>query len=79
MNQDFTQLDLIRFIYNETLPQESKAIREWISKDWEALDLVNEYKRIQDTLDGFHAQPSPTSIRIIMEHNHNMEEMETSC
>lgn len=78
MNQKFTDFDLIRFIYNETLPEETLAIKEWISGDWQIMERMHSFRIVQETLDTVHLDPSPSSIAIIMRHSHNVEELETS-
>jgi len=59
--------DLIRFIYNETTPEESNEISVAIISNSE---LMNEYESLKETvlqIDAIDLEPSSTSVQIILE------------
>jgi hypothetical protein len=70
----YTEEDLIRFLYNETLPEESNEISIAMYSNSE---LMNECEMLKETisvLDCAELLPSPTSISIIMEAAHRQSE-----
>ncbi len=42
MTQNCTQNDLIRLMYNETSPEESRVLREEMESDWESKEAYQE-------------------------------------
>lgn len=69
MSSTFTETDILRFIYEETNPSESKAIREELRKN---LSLRSYYDRMMETkkqLDTIELDPDPTSVNIILEYS----------
>jgi len=66
MPTDFTQNNLISFIYNETDPVQSLLIEEAISTNYQ---LKEEFDMLSDTkslLDSISYQPSAASIDLVL-------------
>jgi len=69
MNKTFTETDVLRYIYDETDPKESKGIREELKKN---LALKSYYDRMKETqleLEKVNTDPDPTSVNIILEYS----------
>jgi|GEM_PF-1267567 len=69
MNSTITETEVLRYIYGETNPSESKAIREELTKN---LVLKSYHDRMMETkneLDRFGMEPDETSVSIILEYS----------
>ncbi len=69
MSNTFTESDVLRYLYGETNPAESKAISEELKKN---LNLRSYYDRMMETkkeLDKVFEEPNPTSVNIILEYS----------
>lgn len=69
MIKTFTQIDLIRFIYNETTPGESKEIRKALLFDNELSEQFKQLKECIRKLDGIEEVPSQKIVRNILEYS----------
>lgn len=69
MSKIYTE-DLIRFIYNETSPQESSAILALSQTNVQLKSELESLQEIITQLDKIELKPSSTSISIIMEEAH---------
>ena len=67
MNPNITQEDILLYIYNETSPEESKKIQEFLNKDRAAKLFYLESKDTILKLDKLKQSPDDTSLRIVME------------
>lgn len=67
MNTKFTHEDILRYIYKETTPDESKQIQEYLNKDRGAKLFYLESKDTLEKLDHLNQSPNDTSLRIVME------------
>lgn len=69
MSITFTETDVLRYLYEETNPTESKAIAEELKKN---VALRSYYDRMLETklqLEKEMEEPDPTSINIILEYS----------
>lgn len=69
MGITFTETDVLRYLYGETDPMESKAIREELKKN---TVLKSYYERMMETkneLEKFEMDPDDTSVNIILEYS----------
>lgn len=80
MNLPITHNDLMRFVYNETTPEENKSIRQELDNNWQ---LQEEYYGLlsgQTIFDIFEMRsPSKSSINVILEYSRRLEELQTTC
>lgn len=80
MNLPITHNDLMRFVYNETTPEENKSIRQELDKNWQ---LQEEYYGLlsgQTIFDIFEMRsPSKSSVHVILEYSRRLEELQTTC
>lgn len=74
MTRDFTDLDLIRFLYHETTQEESKRIKDLAASDPEFGHRLNSFRIVVEALEPVSKGPNPSSIEIIMRHSRKMEE-----
>ena len=70
---NLTQEDLIRYLYGETDPVESKLIREALVHDLELQYAYLELKTTKNELDSISFQPSQTSVDLILKHSQSLE------
>ena len=69
MTKTFTQNDLIRFIYKETSPGETKEIRKALLFDNELLEQFKELKEVVFKLDILEESPSQKILSNIIEYS----------
>ena len=69
MIKTFTQNDLIRFIYKETSPGETKEIRKALLFDNELQEKFNELKDCIRKLDSIEEVPSQKIVHNILEYS----------
>ncbi|HUM47516.1 MAG TPA: hypothetical protein PLD84_11335 [Chitinophagales bacterium] len=67
MTHNFTPLDLIRFIYRETTPEEDFNIKQWITEDAAASHLFQKFAETSSSLDMEEMEPSESSVNIILD------------
>ncbi len=77
MNPEFTQEDILRYIYKETSDKESREIEEFINRDRAAKLFYLETSDTLKSLDKLRQNPEETSIRIIMESVSESNHLET--
>jgi hypothetical protein len=73
MKVSYTEEDIIRFIYNETSPQENEIIREELINNFELRKTYQELLLTLNRLNEVKIQPSQTSINIILEYSQSMD------
>lgn len=74
MTRDFTDHDLIRFLYHETTTEESKSIKELAASDPEFGHRLSVFRIVVEAFEPVSKSPSPSSIEIIMNYSKKMEE-----
>ncbi len=77
MKQDFTQEDLVRYLYKETSEKENSAIATELNKNWL---LKNDYEKLasaKQELIKATFSPSETAIQAILRHSE--EALEPHC
>jgi hypothetical protein len=73
MKQAFTQEDLLLYFYGETSPLEQMALQHALDHDWGLKQKAAELNEVKSMLDEVSFEPSPTSIKIILDHNRSAE------
>lgn len=77
MKRNFTQHDLILYIYNE-LPESRKlALQGELNENLELKQEYEQLLKIQNRLNSIHSNPNPTSIDIILEESASISRLET--
>jgi hypothetical protein len=64
----FTTEDMIRFLYNEMNPEESKRVIEALESDWILKEKFEVLKASKKDLDSIHFGPRKSSINSIMQY-----------
>jgi hypothetical protein len=67
MNQ-FTTEDMIRFLYNEMTPEETRLVNEALAADWILKEKFEMLKASKNDLDNIHFTPRKSSINSIMQY-----------
>jgi hypothetical protein len=70
MSEIYTATDLIRYIYKETTAEENEHIERLLQHNLAAREEYESYKEMTGILENVSLDPSPTSVKIIMEHAH---------
>ena len=68
MQQDYTELDIIRYLYDEVSPDERLMIQQWLIENWPEQETSYNYEDIMETLGSVNLSPSETSVRLVMSH-----------
>ena len=74
MQTDFTEDDLILFIYNELDSTKKLLIEQALDWNLSLQAKYNNMKNITGKLDSVFEEPNPTSVDIILESSHFYEE-----
>lgn len=77
MKRNFTQEDIINYIYGETSSEEANAIKEELSINEELNDYYQETLKVLNVLDSAFVEPSETTISILMENSKSSSSLET--
>jgi hypothetical protein len=66
--QNFTPEDLIQYVYNETSPENSSAIKAALKKDFQLKETFDIIVSAQKSLETFQISPSEQSMDTILLH-----------
>ncbi len=66
--QNFTPEDLIQYVYNETSPENSSAIKAALKTDFQLKEMFDIIVSAQKSLEAFQISPSEQSIDTILLH-----------
>lgn len=67
MVQQYTQNDIVRYLYNETNKEESKAMEQALTENWELKEACDELRQSMGILDKIKLRsPSQSSINLIL-------------
>lgn len=77
MERNFTQEDIINYIYGETTSEEAKAIKEELSINAELNAYYQETLKVLNVLDSAFVEPNETTISILMESSKSSSSLET--
>ena len=69
MTKIFTHDDLIRYVYEETEPEENRQIELALKKDMELLEQYHELLWLKKQMDGEMVDPSEKTINAIMKYS----------
>jgi hypothetical protein len=69
MTKIFTHDDLIRYVYEETEPEENRQIELALSEDMELLEQYHELLWLRKQMDGGMMSPSEKTINTILEYS----------
>lgn len=69
MTKIFTHDDLIRYVYNETEPEENRQIELAINEDMELLQHYHEISWLKKQMNGGMMNPSQKTINTILEYS----------
>ncbi len=69
MIKTFTQVDLIRFIYNETTPKQHHEIELALLCDSELMDNFKSLKETIKSLDSLSCSPSNSTLEAILNYS----------
>ena len=69
MTKIFTHDDLIRYVYEETEPEEIRQTELALSKDMELLEQYHELLWLRKQMDGGMMAPSEKTINTILEYS----------
>ena len=69
MTTIFTHDDLIRYVYEETEPDENRQIELALSEDMELLEQYHELLWLRKQMDGGMMNPSEKTINTILEYS----------
>ena len=69
MTKIFTHDDLIRYVYEETAPDENRLIELALSEDMELLEQYHELLWLRKQMDGGMMNPSEKTINTILEYS----------
>ncbi len=64
----FTTEDMIRFLYNEMTPEETRLVMEALASDWILKEKYEALKASKNDLDSIHCAPRKSSINRIMQY-----------
>jgi hypothetical protein len=67
MNHITTE-DMIRFLYNEMSPEETRLVNEALASDWILKEKFEILKTSKNDLDNIHFAPRKSSINSIMQY-----------
>jgi len=77
MKKTFTPEDLVRFIYRETSPEETTAIKKAITDNTELAQIYHALLTANEELNNLSLEPSSSSINVILQHSRNSVKTET--
>lgn len=77
MERNFTQEDIINYIYGDTTPEEAKAIKEELAINAELNNYYQETLKVVNDLDSAFVEPSETTVNIILENSKSSSSLET--
>jgi len=69
MTKIFTHDDLIRYVYEETEPEENRQIKLALNEDMELLEQYHELLWLKKQMDGGMMNPSEKTINTILEYS----------
>ena len=69
METNFTNLDLIRYIYKEVTVSEKMQIESALKKDFNLFEMYNECKAAYDELPKVKFNPSTASLKAILKYS----------
>lgn len=64
----FTTEDMIRYLYNEMSPEETRLVNEALASDWILKEKFEMLKASKNDLDNIHFAPRNSSINSIMQY-----------
>jgi hypothetical protein len=67
MNHITTE-DMIRFLYNEMTPEETRLVNEALATDWTLKEKYEMLKASKNDLDSIHLSPRKSSINSILQY-----------
>ena len=76
MIANFTQEDLIRFLYGECDPMESKLIENALELNWDLSQQYLELLSSKKLLDSVQFDPAQSSVDLILKHSRNTSALE---
>lgn len=68
---NFTPEDLLLYLYNETTPQQSKAIEEALKNDWTLREKIAVLKTSMQRLDSIKESPRTEIVLKVLRHARN--------
>ncbi len=79
MTNDYSDMDLIRFLYAETNRDQTLEIKEKALEDPGLMERINVFQRILQSLDLLRRNPSDTSVQIVLEYNQRSKPVTATC
>lgn len=73
MQTNFTEDDLILYIYNELSGEKKFAVKHALEYDAELYTSYRQLLQVVNSLDTLSLDPDPSSVEIIIEHSHHEE------
>ena len=73
MPNNYTQDDLILFIYDELTEKEKFSIQKALETDAELFKVYHSLLQVVGSLDTLNYEPSASTVDIILEHSHHEE------
>ena len=64
----FTPEDLVQYLYNETSPQKTEAIKAALETDWRLKEMFDVIVSAQKRLEAFHISPRKEAIDTILQY-----------
>lgn len=77
MNKNYTEADLILYLYDELNFEERKNLEKEIEKDPALREELLEMEKIHSHLNCLKKNPHPTSIEIVLESSESAKSLET--
>jgi hypothetical protein len=71
MVKNFTQNDLVSYLYKEVNPLEYLAITESIENDWDVFQEYKELRNARKNIPMVHFSPRPSTIENILNFSRN--------
>ena len=78
MQNNYTENQIIRYLYNELNPLEEEGFRIAMDEDFFLRERVQEYVSMYEMFDGITEVPHPSSIDLIMEYSFEKSGMENA-
>ena len=78
MTNNYTDYQLIQYVYGELNTQLCNEIKEQASNDWQLRERLNAFRIVHQSLNNLKRQPSDTSVNIIMQYSRKSDKMEAS-
>lgn len=72
----YTPENMIRYLYNETSPEESAAMRLALESDWTLREKFEVLKNAIDGLNTIHRSPRPSVIQSLLQYAGVSKEVE---